>query len=249
MTGLVSISFRENEPLEIIKEASRCGLKYIEWGSDVHAPTYNEENLKNIKSECDKYGIICSSYGTYFEIGEYPTDTLHDYIKSAKILGTDILRVWCGNKDAHKYSEEEKNSFFEECKKIAQIAETKNVKICMECHRNSFVSKIEPALLLMKTVSSPNFRMYWQPDPFVSIACNLDYARQIAEYTEVIHAFNWIGEKHYSLKNAIDIWKQYLDNFSKDIPVLLEFMPDGRIESLSEEVNALNQILKGRREE
>lgn len=244
MIGLASVSFRENEPLEIIKEASKCGLNCIEWGSDVHAPVYNEENLKNIKSECDKYGIVCSSYGTYFRIGEYSTDKLYDYIKSAKTLGTDILRVWCGNKDAHEYSEEEKEVFFEECKKIAKIAEKENVKICMECHRNSFVSKIEPALLLMKTVSSPNFRMYWQPDPFVSVTENLEYAEKISDYTEIIHVFNWIKGKQYPLKKAVDIWKMYLSKFHNNIPALLEFMPDGKIESLKEETNALKEITK-----
>ena len=36
--GLVSISFRENSPEEIVKACVAAGLRYIEWGSDVHAP-------------------------------------------------------------------------------------------------------------------------------------------------------------------------------------------------------------------
>lgn len=36
--GLVSISFRNHSPEEIISEAAKCHLHSIEWGSDVHAP-------------------------------------------------------------------------------------------------------------------------------------------------------------------------------------------------------------------
>ena len=37
-TGLVSVSFRDKTPPEIIKAAAGAGLSCIEWGSDVHAP-------------------------------------------------------------------------------------------------------------------------------------------------------------------------------------------------------------------
>ena len=43
----------------------------------------------------------------------------------------------------------------------------------------------------------------------------------------------------YPLKGAEEIWKKYLAYFADDIPLLLEFMPDGRIESLETEAKAL----------
>lgn len=36
--GLVSVSFREERPESILREASAAGLSGIEWGGDVHVP-------------------------------------------------------------------------------------------------------------------------------------------------------------------------------------------------------------------
>ena len=47
-TGLVSISFRGHTPEEILKAMAQAGLDRIEWGSDVHAPCGDVENLEKI---------------------------------------------------------------------------------------------------------------------------------------------------------------------------------------------------------
>ena len=36
--GLVSVSFRQHTPKEILEAVKAAGLSCIEWGSDVHAP-------------------------------------------------------------------------------------------------------------------------------------------------------------------------------------------------------------------
>jgi hypothetical protein len=54
-----------------------------------------------------EYGIACCSYGTYFRLGVTPLCELAQYIKAAKILGTVILRLWCGNKNSQDYTEKE----------------------------------------------------------------------------------------------------------------------------------------------
>ena len=56
----------------------------------------------------EKYDVFCSSYGTYFFIGAMPTDELEGYIYAAKKLKTNILRVWCGNKNSQDYTAKEK---------------------------------------------------------------------------------------------------------------------------------------------
>lgn len=35
-TGLVSVSFRDKSPEEIIRETKKCRLQGIEWGADIH---------------------------------------------------------------------------------------------------------------------------------------------------------------------------------------------------------------------
>ena len=120
--GLCSVSFRENTPEEIVKAAKEAGLTCIEWGSDIHAPYSNEDALDNIVNLQNEYGISCSSYGTYFYIMRDSSNELIEYIKAAKKLGTNVLRLWCGEKGSAKYLDSEKEELYTECRKLAEIA-------------------------------------------------------------------------------------------------------------------------------
>ena len=96
--GICSVSFRKYSPEEIAKAVSDAGLECIEWGSDIHAPCMDAEAIENIVSIQKKYGISCSSYGTYFHLGSDDFDELPHYIRAANMLGTNVLRLWCGAK-------------------------------------------------------------------------------------------------------------------------------------------------------
>lgn len=240
--GLVSVSFRGHSPEEIIRETKKAGLSCIEWGSDVHAPKNDIERLRSIAKMQKEEGIFCSSYGTYFRIGINDTSELYEYINAAKILSTDILRVWCGNKASEEYSPEEKDLLIEECRRVAEIAEKNNVTVCLECHNNTFTDTKETAILLMKLINSPSFRMYWQPNQFTSEEEKCAYARLISSFTKVIHVFNWTENERFPLKEARDKWEKYLSYFNGDKILLLEFMPDDSISSLTEEAKALREI-------
>lgn len=206
--GLVSISFRKNTPKQILATVKKAGLSCIEWGSDVHAPKDDTKKLNEIAVLQNKYGIACSSYGTYFRLGETPTEELEGYIKAAKILGTDILRLWCGDKDSLEYTDSERERLFGECIKAAEIAQKEGVKLCMECHNGTYTNTKDSALELMHAVNSNSFRMYWQPNQYRTEEENIEYAEALTGYTEHIHVFNWSGNKRQTLKDGIDIWKK-----------------------------------------
>ena len=93
-TGLVSISFRSLSPEQIVDYMLEAGLRYVEWGSDVHAKKDDIESLNKIAALQQEKGIICSSYGTYFRLCVTPIEELPKYIHAAKTLGTNILRLW-----------------------------------------------------------------------------------------------------------------------------------------------------------
>lgn len=239
--GLVSISFRDIAPEKLIEAVKAEELSCIEWGSDVHAPCDNRENLYKIARLQKENGIYCSSYGTYFRLGVNNTDELQKYIDAAKILGTDILRLWCGNKASAEYSEEEKDMLFNECRKAAFIAENNGVVVCMECHNGTFTDTKETAIELMKVINSPSFRMYWQPNQFVCNEENKKYARLLASFTKIIHVFNWTKDSRFPLREAENLWKEYLSYFNGTQTLLLEFMPDDNIGSLKKEAEALKR--------
>ena len=112
--GVVSVSFRDRTPEEVLKAAKGAGLDCVEWGSDVHAPCRDYERLCEISGLQEKYGLICSSYGTYFRLGQTPIEELTDYIRAARILGTDILRLWCGAKSGADTTQKEREELLEQ---------------------------------------------------------------------------------------------------------------------------------------
>ena len=243
--GLVSISFRALSPRQICEYVKAAKLSCIEWGSDVHAPCDDPARLKEIVSLQQEFGISCCSYGTYFHLGSTPTETLPAYIAAAKVLGTRVLRLWCGDHATATYSEEERAALLAACREAAAIAEAEDVVLCLECHNHTFTEDPEDTLWLMEQVNSPHFRMYWQPNQFRPLEENLRYAQLLAPYTYTLHVFNWWEQERYPLREAAELWKQYLSFFPKDRTLLLEFMPDDRPESLSGEAAALFAIAGG----
>ena len=239
--GLCSISFRKNTPEEILQAMKTAGLTVIEWGSDVHCPPEKAEEIAELQKQ---FGVECSSYGTYFKIGITPIEELEKHIIAAKALGTDVLRLWCGDKNSEDYSKTEREALFNQCKVLSKLAEDKIVTLCMECHNNTYTNRKESALELMEAVNSPKFKMYWQPNQLKSEEENTLYAKLISPYTVNIHVFNWKGKEKYPLTMAKDIWKNYLSCFDDNKNLLLEFMPDGRLETLKTEADALKEIVK-----
>lgn len=242
--GVVSISFRKYTPEEICAEMQKAGLSYVEWGSDSHAPCNDLMKLKELAALQKKYDIRCSSYGTYFRLGITPLYELERYITAAAFLGTNVLRLWCGSKGSADYTESETAELFALCQEAAEIAQKHHVCLCMECHGGTFVDTKETALALMKAVDSPHFRMYWQPNQLCTPEENLAYAVQLADYTENLHVFHWDSERRYPLMDGLHDWKKYLNVFSGDHVLLLEFMPDDELSSLPTEADTLKQLVR-----
>lgn len=247
-TGLCSVSFRENSPEEIIRAAGAAGLDFIEWGSDVHAPYTDTEKLQNIAKLQREYGISTSSYGTYFRIGQTDISELCGYIRAAKLLGTDMLRLWCGVKGSADTDAHEKKSLFDSCREAASIAESEGVVLAMECHMGTYTDTAETIVQLMNEVNSGSFRIYWQPNQYRTREENIRHINMTRDFVTVIHAFNWERDKRYPLADATDIWCEYLSYIKGEHTVLLEFMPHDDICELETEAAALRSITENVKE-
>lgn len=240
--GLVSVSFRNHTPEEIISAAKDAGLTCIEWGSDVHCPPEKADEIAALQA---RHGITCCSYGTYFRLGETPISQLQTYIDAAKKLGTDILRLWCGSKSGRNMTESQQTALVAECRMAAEIARQNDVILCMECHRNTFTENPDDAVWLMDAVNSPCFRMYWQPFQWQRREENIANAIKIAPYAEHIHVFNWQEDEKFPLAQANDDWRRYLSCFDVPRTLLLEFMPNDTLAELPREAESLQKIVGG----
>lgn len=243
-SGLVSISFRKRSCEQIINACVYAGISYIEWGSDIHAPVSDHAALVCLDAIQREKGIVCASYGTYFRVGKDAPNDIRPYIEAAKILGTDVLRIWCGTKDSCLYTEKEAQEIIAQCRALAQIAQQSDVILCTEYHPGSFTDCKESTLSLLQTVDSPNFRTYWQPNQFVSFSENLESVKVLAPYIENIHVFNWTQTERFPLADGAARWQQYLAAVPHAKCAMLEFVPDGMLETLSREAAVLQAWIR-----
>lgn len=245
-TGVVSVSFRPLSPEEILQGMVKAGLKCIEWGSDVHAPCTDEARLNELVELMKKYDITCPSYGSYFRLGITPIEELPAYLKAAKKLGTNTVRIWAGRAPVEEQTPAFRQEVIQLARQAAKMAEEEGVILCTECHRGFITEKAEYALELMEGVNSPCFRTYWQPNPYTSIEENVAYIRMLKPYIENLHVFHWPNGEKASLHAGIESWKTYMKEFAgEEKTLLLEFMYDDQITTLPSEADALRQIIAG----
>ncbi len=242
--GLVSVSFRRETPETIVRAMVEAELFTVEWGSDVHAPPSDETVLKKIASLQKEAGVTCCSYGTYFRLGVMHAAELPAYIRAAAVLGTNVLRVWCGDKNPGDYAPDARDRLFSACREAAKIAEQSGVTLCLECHGGTYTATRAGAEEVLRAVSSPAFRTYWQPNQFRTEEENLDYAAALAPQARHVHVFQWVGKDRFSLETGIAAWKRYLHALGSPRHLLLEFMPDDEIGSLKREAAALRKIME-----
>lgn len=76
-TGLVSVTFRDKTPEEIISAVKQCGLEGIEWGGDVHVLPGDVSRAREIRHLTEQAGLAVWAYGSYFEAGEQTPDLFH----------------------------------------------------------------------------------------------------------------------------------------------------------------------------
>lgn len=241
--GLVSISYRELDFEDVLRIMVDAGLKYVEWGSNAQAPQNDIQKLQEIAQAQTKFGVQCCSYGTYFYLGITPIEELPDYIRAAKLLGTNVLRLWAGKKNPDTCTLQEKEMLFNQSKLAAEMAEAAGVTLCLECHRNTYTETAQGAFELMQFVDSKAFRMYWQPDPYATVADNIAYARLLQAYTVHLHAFHIKRSTSYPLSEGTEEWRLYLQEFTGNHLALLETLPDHRPETLQREADSLRRIL------
>lgn len=242
--GLVSISFRQHSVEEIIKAAKNAGLSYIEWGSDVHVPQGDAEKAIAVKEMMEQAGLKTSSYGSYYKLGQ--NQDILPFLETAKLLGTDIIRVWAGTKGSALTSEEERKALTSEAKEISKKASKFGIKIDFEYHPNTLTDDADSAVRLIKEVDEPNCGIYWQPNYQLTEEANLAAAQKVLPYVDVLHVFYWSSDyKRLFMEQGKDEVLKYLKVFKdKDVYKLLEFVPEDKIEYLPKEAEVLFELVR-----
>ncbi|OGV46585.1 MAG: hypothetical protein A2017_17335 [Lentisphaerae bacterium GWF2_44_16] len=250
--GLVSISFRELKPEEIIELLLKAKLDCVEWGGDVHVPHGDLRRARELRRMGADAGISVSSYGSYYKAGESENTGLHfeAVLGSALELGAPVIRVWAGIKASAVATLTYREEVISNLMEISASAEKFKIKVSLEFHGNTLTDTNESAVQLMKEVSHENLSLYWQPPVGKSFEYRLEGLKSVLPYLSHLHVYHWLTNdgKHdrRPLEEGGTEWVEYLklaETAKGDRCALLEFVRDNSKEAFLKDAATLKKWL------
>ncbi len=240
--GLVSVTFRNLSPSDIVDLVARAGLKAIEWGGDVHVPHGDLAVAGKVRELTLQAGLAVAAYGSYFRAGEPDSPAFSDVLSSACELQAPVIRVWAGKKGSADCDEEYRQAVVYECRHAAQQAGEKGIKVACEYHGNTLTDTAGSARQLLEEVDHPNFLSYWQPAVGLSVDQRLESLDAVIDHLSNIHVFQWRHKDRLHLDEGSDEWAVYLNRIrklSRDRYALLEFVQNDNTESFLRDARTL----------
>ena len=249
-TGIVSVTFRQLSPTEILSLVKKAGLDGIEWGSDIHVPAGELSHAKKVGELTKKQGLEVFSYGTYYRIGEKQDylPAFRNYLDTALALGTSHMRVWAGIQDSEKYTEEQYSACVAEAQKVADISNQYGIHLSCECHGGSLTNRPSASLRFVREVNRDNFHLYWQPNQFESVDYNKKGLSLTLPYVTNLHVFTWNAQQRFPMKEGKEIWAEYMKLLSGGRHnFLLEFVLQDDPKQFLEDAQVLKELLEENR--
>ncbi|MCH8540339.1 MAG: sugar phosphate isomerase/epimerase [Opitutales bacterium] len=255
LPGLVSITFRDKTPTELIALAKENHLAAIEWGGDQHVPHGDIAKAREIGEATRAAGLAVSSYGSYYRAGEQnddPNVTPEKVVETAVALGAPAIRIWAGKQRHNTATPEYRQKVTKECRQIADLAARSNLEIHLEYHDWTLTNDPASAQQLLQDVDRPNFFSLWQPPNGASLdECRKSLAT-ILPFLAHVHVFHWgKGWKdRFPLAEGKERWRQYfalIDGVPPREPryALLEFVRNDDPDQFRTDAQTLQQWLQG----
>ena len=246
-SGLVSITFRELSPRQIVDLVVRADLDGIEWGGDVHVPHGDAARAREVGSMTRQAGLTTPSYGSYYRLGLGEAEPFEEVLETAVSLGAPMVRVWAGGKGSADADAAYRKKVAAAAQRISEMAQQANVKVACEYHGNTLTDMAEAATRLLSEVGHENFGTYWQPLG-LPVEQELEAIEAIRPRLAHVHVFHWGTDGRFALKEGEDVWTQYLRKIAEppgDRYALLEFVRDDAPEAFREDAATLKRWLSG----
>ena len=248
-SGLTSITFRNKSIEEIASITKKACLSQIEWGGDVHCPPGDENAARLALSVTKENGLDVSSYGSYFRLGVNATSEFEEICRAARILCTDVVRIWGYNKDCEQVSSQEYEECIDQARQLSEIAKKYEITVCFEYHRGTLTRKAEYAKKLIDDIACENVRLYWQPNPEISHEENCRELSLVLPYVVNIHCFCWTWDGtnlRHPLSDGRAEWEKYVEIAKKGNVknILIEFVKDDEDTAFEDDAKTLCEILK-----
>lgn len=247
-SGLVSITFRQLSPREIVDLVRQADLAGIEWGGDVHVPHGDVERAREVRQITADAGLQVAAYGAYYRVGHVDTGPFEAVLETAVALGAPLIRVWAGRQGTDTADEAYLEQVVEDSRRIADLAAAEHIPIAYEFHRNTLTDTNEAARKLLEAVNHPNVKSYWQPPRGAGVEYNLAGLDAVLPWLTNVHVFNWDRTTYarLPLAGASLEWLQYLRKVNasgRDHYALLEFVRDDDPDQFLQDAAALRSWL------
>ena len=193
LPGLVSVTFRQLTPAEIVALVRRAGLQGIEWGGDIHVPHGDLTRAREVRGLTEAAGLTVAAYGSYYRARHSATAGLAfpPVLDTALALGAPVIRVWAGPAGSAETNAATRQSVVADLQRVAGLAARAGVKIAAEFHGGTLNDTNGMAVRLLAEVGHANFYSYWQPtvqmdDPECVAGLGL-----IGPRLSHLHVFHW----------------------------------------------------------
>jgi len=248
-SGLVSVTFRQLTPLQIIGAVSQAGLESIEWGGDVHIPHGDQETARLVRSMTEDAGLLTSAYGSYYRVGYEAPGSFETVLETALTLGATTIRVWAGRRGSKDADQAYREMIVLESRRIATLAQASGIVLAYEFHGNTLTDSNRSARDLLEAVGHNNMKIFWQPPNGKSHSYALAGLNAAAPWLANIHIFHWRvrGDDPDSIERLVlsageSTWRPYLQRLrgiEGDHFVSMEFVRGDSLKQFREDAEIL----------
>lgn len=247
-TGLVSVTFRQLQPAEIVDLVRQAGLEAIEWGGDIHVPHGDIKRAHEVLKLTLEAGLQVASYGSYYKVGcNDNTVSFEKVLETAEALHAPTLRVWAGDRASARADSIGWHKVIDDSCRIAALATKVGIVIAFEYHDETLTDISESACRLLSEINQLNVRCYWQPPVDLSFEARYLGLQEIAPWLSNVHVFNQTGPDLKPLAEGTAEWSQYMDavrKLSGERFCLLEFVRGDSTFQFLEDAEVLKNICR-----
>lgn len=243
-SGLVSVTFRQLTPAEIVALAADCGLMGIEWGGDVHVPHGDVDAAQQVGAMTREAGLTIPSYGSYYRVGLPDTGPFEGVLASALALGAPLIRVWAGRIGSAEADEAHWARVVADSQRIAALAADEGVGIAYEYHGNTLTDTLPTTLALLQRVDHPNVSSYWQARG--TVEAGMAALAALGPWLNHVHVQQGVGGARQALVQGEAAWLCYLAAAAAapgDRYAMIEFVRDDDPANLPADAATLNRWL------
>ena len=237
--GMLSITFRDRTPEQVIELTKKTGLTAIEWGGDIHVPHGDVETAKRVGEMTREAGLTVAAYGSYYNC--MPDESFDDVLNSAVALGAKVIRVWAGKQNFADCTQEERARLYAVLSEAVEKSAKHGITVATELHIHTLTDTTNGLVEMLKNV--PGLKTYWQQSSYdLTVDDECAVMEKLGENIVNAHINYWVDGVQYPLSDIADRLEKYvpaLEKYTAASAFMIEFVKDGKPEQFFADAETL----------